>query len=50
MDESNAEELFKNHDIIVDGTDNIPTRYLIDDTCKKVGIPWVYGSVYRFEG
>lgn len=50
LDESNAEELFKNHDIIVDGTDNIPTRYLIDDTCKKVGIPWVYGSVYRFEG
>ena len=50
MDESNAENLFKNHDIIIDGTDNIPTRYLIDTTCRSLGIPWVYGSVYRFEG
>lgn len=50
LDKSNAESLFKNHDIIIDGTDNIPTRYLIDDTCKNLGIPWVYGSVYRFEG
>ncbi|MGB0201801.1 MAG: molybdopterin-synthase adenylyltransferase MoeB [Candidatus Poseidoniaceae archaeon] len=50
LDESNAENLFKNHDIIIDGTDNIPTRYIIDNTCKKLGISWVYGSVYRFEG
>ena len=50
LDESNAENLFKNHDIIIDGTDNIPTRYLIDTTCRSLGIPWVYGSVYRFEG
>ena len=50
LDESNAEKLFINHDIIIDGTDNIPTRYLIDKTCKKLGIPWIYGSVYRFEG
>tara|TARA_B100000282_G_scaffold247337_1_gene190918 strand:+ start:991 stop:2040 length:1050 start_codon:yes stop_codon:yes gene_type:complete len=50
LDDSNAENLFKSHDIIIDGTDNIPTRYLIDETCKNLGIPWVYGSVYRFEG
>lgn len=50
LDENNAEDLFENHDIIVDGTDNIPTRYLIDDTCVKMGITWVYGSIYRFEG
>ena len=50
LNESNAEDLFKNHNIIIDGTDNIPTRYLIDTTCRSLGIPWVYGSVYRFEG
>lgn len=50
LDKSNAENLFRGHDIIIDGTDNIPTRYLIDDTCKILGLPWVYGSVYRFEG
>lgn len=37
-------------DVIVDGTDNIPTRYLVDDACFLSGIPWVYGSIYRFEG
>ena len=42
--------MFSGHDLIIDGTDNISTRYLIDDTCVKLGIPWVYGSVYRFEG
>ena len=46
----NAEGLFSGHDLIIDGTDNIPTRYLIDETCGKLGIPWIYGSVYRFEG
>ncbi len=50
LDENNAKELFSGHDIIIDGTDNIPTRYLIDDTCVELGITWVYGSVYRFEG
>jgi molybdopterin/thiamine biosynthesis adenylyltransferase/rhodanese-related sulfurtransferase len=46
----NAKELFTGHDLIIDGTDNISTRYLIDDTCVDLGIAWVYGSVYRFEG
>ena len=50
LDESNANQMFSGHDLIIDGTDNISTRYLIDDTCVKLGIPWVYGSVYRFEG
>ena len=46
----NAKELFLGHDLVIDGTDNIPTRYLIDDTCIDLGITWIYGSVYRFEG
>ena len=46
----NAIDLFSGWDIIVDGTDNIPTRYLIDDACHLLSIPWVYGSIHRFEG
>ena len=46
----NALELFNGWDVIVDGTDNIPTRYLIDDACHLLSIPWVYGSIHRFEG
>ena len=37
-------------DVVIDGTDNIPTRYLIDDACSILGLPWVYGSIHRFEG
>ena len=37
-------------DVVVDGTDNLPTRYLIDDACFLHNSPWVYGSIYRFEG
>ena len=37
-------------DVVVDGTDNLPTRYLIDDACFLHNTPWVYGSIYRFEG
>jgi molybdopterin/thiamine biosynthesis adenylyltransferase/rhodanese-related sulfurtransferase len=40
----------KGWNLIVDGTDNLPTRYLIDDVCSLLDIPWVYGSIYRFEG
>jgi len=50
VDQNNAKELFEGHHLIVDGTDNIPTRYLIDETCNELDIPWVYGSIYRFEG
>jgi adenylyltransferase/sulfurtransferase len=46
----NALELFEDYDIIVDGTDNFPTRYLINDACLLLGKPNVYGSIFRLEG
>ncbi len=46
----NAMELFEPYDIIVDGTDNFPTRYLVNDACVLMGKPNVYGSIFRFEG
>jgi sulfur-carrier protein adenylyltransferase/sulfurtransferase len=46
----NALELFRDYDIIVDGTDNFPTRYLVNDACVLTGKPNVYGSIFRFEG
>ena len=46
----NALELFKEFDIIADGTDNFPTRYLVNDACVLTGKPNVYGSIFRFEG
>src|SRR6266567_5290722 len=47
---ANALDLFKDFDIIVDGTDNFPTRYLVNDACILLGKPNVYGSIFRFEG
>ena len=46
----NALELFEDYDIIADGTDNFPTRYLVNDACVLTGKPNVYGSIFRFEG
>lgn len=47
----NIESILKEGwDVVIDGTDNLPTRYLIDDACFLQKIPWVYGSIYRFEG
>src|SRR5216110_4135940 len=46
----NALELFRDFDIIIDGTDNFPTRYLVNDACVLTGKPNVYGSIFRFEG
>jgi molybdopterin/thiamine biosynthesis adenylyltransferase/rhodanese-related sulfurtransferase/molybdopterin converting factor small subunit len=46
----NALALFTNYDIVVDGTDNFPTRYLVNDACVLTGKPNVYGSIFRFEG
>ncbi len=46
----NALEIFRDYDIIVDGTDNFPTRYLVNDACVLLGKPNVYGSIFRFEG
>ncbi|MGH9772156.1 MAG: molybdopterin-synthase adenylyltransferase MoeB [Candidatus Acidiferrales bacterium] len=50
LSSDNALELFKDYDIIVDGTDNFPTRYLVNDACVLLGKPNVYGSIFRFEG
>ncbi len=46
----NALEIIKDYDIIIDGTDNFPTRYLVNDACVLLGKPNVYGSIFRFEG
>ena len=46
----NALDILKGYDIVVDGTDNFPTRYLINDACVILGKPNVYGSIFRFEG
>ncbi|HLA12184.1 MAG TPA: molybdopterin-synthase adenylyltransferase MoeB [Pyrinomonadaceae bacterium] len=46
----NALKLLANYDIVVDGTDNFPTRYLVNDACVLMGKPNVYGSIFRFEG
>jgi len=46
----NALEILRNYDIVVDGTDNFPTRYLVNDACVLLGKPNVYGSIFRFEG
>ena len=46
----NALDIFKDYDVIVDGTDNFPTRYLVNDACLILGKPNVYGSIFRFEG
>lgn len=50
LDSSNVEEIFSGFDVIVDGSDNFPTRYLVNDACVKLAIPNVHGAVYRFEG
>ena len=46
----NALEIFAGYDVIVDGTDNFPTRYLVNDACVLLGKPNVYGSIFRFDG
>jgi adenylyltransferase/sulfurtransferase len=50
VDSTNAMELFAGYDVIVDGTDNFPTRYLVNDACVLLGKPNVYGSIFRFDG
>jgi molybdopterin/thiamine biosynthesis adenylyltransferase/rhodanese-related sulfurtransferase len=46
----NALDILKDYDVVVDGTDNFPTRYLVNDACVLLGKPNVYGSIFRFEG
>ena len=50
LNSANALDLFASYDIIIDGTDNFPTRYLVNDACVLLGKPNVYGSIFRFEG
>ncbi|HEX6904478.1 MAG TPA: molybdopterin-synthase adenylyltransferase MoeB [Thermoanaerobaculia bacterium] len=50
LDSGNAFELMEGYDLVVDGTDNFPTRYLVNDACVLLGKPNVYGSIFRFEG
>ncbi len=50
LDSSNALDVLKDYDIVLDGTDNFPTRYLVNDASVLLGIPSVHGSVLRFEG
>jgi len=46
----NGLDLLKGFDIVIDGTDNIPARYLLNDICEILGIPWIHASVFRYEG
>ncbi len=50
LDSDNALEIFAQYDLIVDGTDNFATRYLVNDACVLLGKPYVWGSIYRFDG
>ena len=50
LDSDNAMQLFADYDLIVDGTDNFATRYLVNDACVLLGKPYVWGSIYRFDG
>ncbi|MDE2142562.1 MAG: molybdopterin-synthase adenylyltransferase MoeB, partial [Elusimicrobia bacterium] len=50
LSSANAIELFKQYDVVADGTDNFPTRYLVNDACVLTGKPNAYGSIFRFEG
>jgi len=50
LDSSNVMDIFSQYDLIVDGTDNFATRYLVNDACVLLGKPYVWGSIYRFDG
>jgi len=50
LDSGNALEIFEPYDLILDGTDNFATRYLVNDACVLLGKPYVWGSIFRFEG
>ena len=50
LDSDNALDIFRPYDLILDGTDNFATRYLVNDACVLLGKPYVWGSIYRFEG
>jgi adenylyltransferase/sulfurtransferase len=49
LTEENADEVLAGYDLVVDGTDNFPTRYAVNDACVRLGVPEVWGSIYRFD-
>jgi molybdopterin/thiamine biosynthesis adenylyltransferase len=50
LDSTNVFEIFEPYDLIIDGTDNFATRYLVNDAAVLLGKPYVWGSIYRFDG
>ena len=50
LDNDNVLDIFSQYDLIVDGTDNFATRYLVNDACVMLNKPYVWGSIYRFDG
>ena len=50
LDNDNVKQVFEGYDLIVDGTDNFATRYMVNDAAFFLGIPYVWGSIYRFDG
>lgn len=50
LDDDNADEILAGYDLVIDGSDNISTRYSLNDACLRAGIPLVYGAIYRFHG
>ncbi|MDP6662182.1 MAG: molybdopterin-synthase adenylyltransferase MoeB [Candidatus Thalassarchaeaceae archaeon] len=50
LDHGNALDIIKRYDVVLDGTDNFDSRYLIGDACEVLGKPWVFGSIHRFDG
>lgn len=50
LTEENADEIFSQYDLIVDGSDSFETRYIVNDACVRLGIPQVHGSIFRFDG
>ncbi len=50
LGEDNAQDLLGGHDVVIDGSDNFPTRYALNEACLRLGVPWVFGAVLRFAG
>ena len=50
LSKSNAEDIIAGYDLVVDASDNFPTRYLVNDVCRLAGIPVAHGAIYKFEG
>jgi len=50
LDRDNVEGLISEYDVVVDGSDNFPTRYLVNDACTMAGVPFSHGAIYKFEG